>query len=59
MLERHLFTALLAGMAIVAFVLAFRVGTGLLGLYPLLHDEGEELVIVLMAVLFLGLRFWG
>ena len=59
MLERHLFAALLAGAAIVAFVMAFRVGTGLLDLYPLLHNEGEELVIALMAVLFLGLLVLG
>ena len=55
MLERHLFTALLAGTAVVALALAFRLGIGLLGIYPVLRSEGEEVVIALMAVLCLGL----
>ena len=59
MLERHLFTALLVGTAAGALVLAFRVGMGLLGIYPVLRSEGEEVVIALMAVLFLGLLFLG
>ena len=59
MLERHLVTALLAGTALVALVLAFRLGMGLLGIYPVLRSEGEEVVIALVAVLFLGLLFLG
>ena len=53
------FTALLASMAVVALVLAFRVGMGLLGIYPVLRSEGGDVVIALMAVLFLGLLFLG
>ena len=59
MLEHHLFTALLAGTAIVALTMAFRLGMGLLGIYSLLRSEGEEVVITLMAVLVLGLLVWG
>ena len=55
MLERYLFTALLAGMAVVALAMAFRLGMGLLGIYSILHSAGEEVVIISMAVLFLGL----
>ena len=55
MLERHLFTALLAGTAVVALVLAFRLGMGLLGIYPVLRSEGGDVAVALMAVLFLGL----
>ena len=59
MLERHLFTALLVGTAVVALAMAFRLGMGLLGIHPVLRSEGEEVVIALMAVLFLGLLFLG
>ena len=59
MLEPHLVTVLLAGMAIAALTMAFRLGMGLLGIYSLLHSEGEEVVITLMAVLSLGLLGWG
>ena len=59
MLERHLVTALLAGAAVVALVLAFRLGMGLLGIHQVLCSEGEEVAIALMAVLFLGLLFLG
>ena len=55
MLERHLVTAVLAGTAVVALVLAFRLGMGLWGIYPVLRSEGEEVAVALMAVLFLGL----
>ena len=55
MLERHFFTALLAGMAVVAPTMAFRLGMGLVGIYSILRSEGEEVVITLMAVLSLGL----
>ena len=41
-------------MAIAVLILAFRLGMGLLGIYPVLPSEGEEVVIALMAVLFLG-----
>ena len=47
--------AVLAGTAVVALALAFRLGIGLLGIYPVLRSEGEEVVIALMAVLCLGL----
>ena len=55
MLERHLFTAVLAGTAVVALVLAFRLGMGLWGIHSILRSEGEEVAVALMAVLFLGL----
>ena len=48
MLEHHLFTALLAGTAIVALILAFRLGMGLLGIYSILRSEGEEVVITFL-----------
>ena len=59
MLERHFFTTLLAGMAIVTLAMAFRLGMGLLGIYSILRSEGEEVVITLMAVLSLGLLVLG
>jgi hypothetical protein len=59
MLERHLFTALLAGTAIVALAMAFRLGMGLVGIYSLLRSEGEGVVITLIAVLSLGLLVLG
>ena len=55
MLERHLVTAVLSGTAVVALVLAFRLGMGLWGIHSVLRSEGEEVAVVLMAVLFLGL----
>ena len=55
MLERHLVTALLAGMAVVALAMAFRLGMGLLGIHQVLRSEGEEVAVALMAVLFLGM----
>ena len=55
MLERHLVTAVLAGTAVVALVLAFRLGMGLWGIHSILRSEGEEVAVALMAVLFLGL----
>ena len=55
MLERHLFTAVLAGMAVVALVLAFRLGMGLWDIHRVLRSEGEEVAAALMAVLFLGM----
>ena len=57
MLERNLFTVLLAATALVALVLAFRLGMGLLGIHHVLRSEGE--MIALMAVLFLVFCFWG
>ena len=45
MLEHHLFTALLSGTAVVALGLAFRLGMGLLGIYPVLRSEGEEVAV--------------
>ena len=59
MLERHLFTALLVGTAVVALVLAVRLGMGLLDIHQILRSEGEEVMIALMAVLFLGLLVLG
>ena len=59
MLERHLFTALLAATALVALVLAFRLGMGLWDIHRVLRSEGEEVAVALMAVLFLGLLFLG
>ena len=59
MLARHLFTALLAGMAVVALAMAFRLGKGLLGIYSILRSAGEEVVITFMTVLFLGLLVLG
>ena len=59
MLERHLFTALLAGAAVVVLAMAFRLGMGLLGIYPVLRSEGEEVAVALMAVLCLGLLVLG
>ena len=59
MLERHLFTALLASTAVVALTMAFRLGMGLLGIYSILRSEGEEVVITFMAVLSLGLLVLG
>ena len=59
MLERHLFTAVLAGTAVVALAMAFRLGMGLLDIYPVLRSEGEEVAVALIAVLFLGLLFLG
>ena len=50
----NLFTALLAGTAVVALAMAFRWGMDLLGIYSLLRSEGEEVVITLMAVLVLN-----
>ena len=44
MLERHLFTALLAGTAVFALTMAFRLEMGLVGIYSLLRSEGEEVV---------------
>ena len=58
-LERHLVTALLAPTAVVALVLVFRMGMGLSSIHPVLRSEGEEVAVVLMAVLFLGLMFIG
>ena len=55
MLERHLVTGVLAGAAVAAFILAFRVGMSLLSIYSPLRSEGEEVEIAFMAVLFLGL----
>ena len=55
MLERHLVTAVLAGTAVVALVLAFRLRMGLWGIHSILRSEGEEVAVALMAVLFLGL----
>ena len=49
----------LAGTAVVALTMAFRLGMGLLGIYSLLRNEGEEVVITLMAVLSLGLLVLG
>ena len=57
MLERHLVTALLAGTAVVALVLAFRLGMGLSGIHQVLRSEGEEMAVALMAVLVMGLLF--
>ena len=57
MLERHLVTALLAGTAVVALVLAFRLGMGLSGIHQVLRSEGEEMTAALMAVLVMGLLF--
>ena len=59
MLERHLVTALLAGTAVVALVLAFRLGMSLLGIHQVLRSEGEEVAVALMVVLFMGLLFLG
>ena len=59
MLERHLFTALLVGTAVVALAMAFRLGMGLLGIYSVLRSEGEEVAAALMAVLVLGLLVLG
>ena len=59
MLERHLFTALLAGTAVFALTMAFRLEMGMVGIYSLLRSEGEEVVITLMVVLFLGLLVLG
>ena len=39
--------------------MAFRLGMGLLSIYSLLRNEGEEVVITLMAVLSLGLLVLG
>ena len=59
MLERHLVTVLLAGTAVAPFILSFRVGMGLLSIYSSLRSEGEEVAIIFMAVLFLGLLVLG
>ena len=59
MLERRLVTALLAGTAVVALVLAFRLGMSLSDIHQVLRSEGEEVMISLMAVLFLGLLLLG
>ena len=59
MLERHFFTAVLAGTAVVALAMTFRVGMGLLGIHPVLRSAGEEVAVALMAVLCLGLLFLG
>ena len=59
MLERRLVTALLAGTAVVALVLAFRLGMSLSDIHPVLRSEGEEVAVALMSVLFLGLLFLG
>ena len=59
MLERRLVTALLAGTAGVALVLAVRLGMGLSDIHQVLRSEGEEVMIALMAVLFLGLLLLG
>ena len=52
-------TVLLSGTAVVALVLAFRVGMGLMGIHQVLRSEGEEVAVALMAVLFLSLPFLG
>ena len=59
MLERHLFTAMLAGTALVALAMAFRVGMGLWDIHRVLRSEGEEVAVAIMAVLFLGFLFLG
>ena len=59
MLERHLFTAMLAGTALVALAMAFRLGMGLWDIHRVLRSEGEEVAVALMAVLFLGFLFLG
>ncbi len=59
MLERHLFTAMLAGTALVALAMAFRLGRGLWDIHWVLRSEGEEVAVALMAVLFLGFLFLG
>ena len=46
-------------MAVVALILAFRLGIGLLGIYPVLRGEGEEVAVAFMAVLSLGLLVLG
>ena len=58
-MERHLVTALLAGTAVVALVLAFRVGMSLSVIHQVLRSEGEEVAVALMAGLFLGLLLLG
>lgn len=45
----------MASTAIVALTMAFRVGMGLLDIYSILRNEGEEVVITFMADLSLGL----
>ena len=45
----------MASTAIVALTVAFRVGMGLLDIYSILRNEGEEVVIIFMADLSLGL----
>ena len=59
MLERHLFTAMLTGTALVALAMAFRLGMGLWDIHRVLRSDGEEVAVALMAVLFLGFLFLG
>ena len=59
MLERHLFTVMLAGTAVVALGLAVRLGMSLLGIHQVLRSEGEEVAVAHMVVLFLGFLFLG
>ena len=44
----------MASTAIVALTMTFRVGMGLLDIYSILRNEGEEVVITFMADLSLG-----